>query len=69
MASEEAKAIEAIVMVADQPVEPHLLAQLLEVPPARVEELCGELAEAYRHDDRGLRVGAGGGRLPLPEPS
>jgi segregation and condensation protein B len=56
MASEEAKAIEAIVMVADQPVEPHLLAQLLEVPPGRIEELCGELAEAYRHDDRGFEL-------------
>jgi segregation and condensation protein B len=56
MASEEAKAIEAIVMVADQPVEPHLLAQLLEVPPGRIEELCGELAEAYRNDDRGFEL-------------
>jgi segregation and condensation protein B len=56
MASEEAKAIEAIVMVADQPVEPHLLAQLLEVPPGRIEELCRELAEAYRSDDRGFEL-------------
>jgi segregation and condensation protein B len=56
MASEEAKAIEAIVMVADQPVDPHLLAQLLEVPPARIEELCGELADAYRQDDRGFEL-------------
>jgi segregation and condensation protein B len=56
MASEEAKAIEAIVMVADQPVEPHLLAQLLEVPPGRIEEICGELAEAYRNDDRGFEL-------------
>jgi segregation and condensation protein B len=56
MASEEAKAIEAIVMVADQPVEPHLLAQLLEVPPGRIEELCRELAEAYRNEDRGFEL-------------
>jgi segregation and condensation protein B len=56
MASEEARAIEAIVMVADEPVEPHLLAQLLEVPPGRIEELCTELAEAYRNDDRGFEL-------------
>jgi len=56
MASEEAKAIEAIVMVADQPVDPHLLAQLLEVPPARIEDLCRELAEAYRNEDRGFEL-------------
>src|ERR1700734_2321903 len=62
MASETGRAIEAIVMVADVPVEPHLLAQLLEVAPARVEELCDELAAAYRDDDRGfvlVRVAGG----------
>ena len=31
----DARAIEAIVMVAEEPVEPHLLAQLLEVPPTQ----------------------------------
>ena len=40
MASEEAKAIEAMLMVATEPVEPHLLAQLLEIRPGRVEEIC-----------------------------
>jgi segregation and condensation protein B len=62
MASESQRAIEAIVMVADQPVEPHLLAQLLEVSPARIEEMCDELAAAYRDEDRGfelVRVGGG----------
>jgi segregation and condensation protein B len=62
MASEEARAIEAILMVADEPVAPHLLAQLLEVPPARIEELCQDLADAYRNDDRGfdlVRVAGG----------
>ena len=43
-------------MVADQPVEPHLLAQLLEVAPARIEELCSELAASYREDDRGFEL-------------
>lgn len=56
MATEEARAIEAIVMQADEPVEPHLLAQLLEVPPSRIEELCNELAESYQSDDRGFML-------------
>jgi segregation and condensation protein B len=56
VASEETRAIEAIVMVADQPVDPHLLAQLLEVPPARIDELCQELAQAYRDEDRGFEL-------------
>lgn len=56
MASETTRAIEAILMVADQPVEPHLLAQLLEVAPGRVEELCAELEAAYRDDDRGFQL-------------
>jgi segregation and condensation protein B len=60
--TEARRAIEAILMVADEPLEPHLLAQLLEVSPARVEELCGELAAAYQSDDRGfvlVRVAGG----------
>jgi segregation and condensation protein B len=56
LASEEIRAIEAIVMVSDQPVETHLLAQLLEVPPARIEQLCSELAAAYRVEDRGFEL-------------
>jgi segregation and condensation protein B len=56
MASETLRAIEAIVMVADVPVEPHLLAQLLEVSPGRVEELCAELEASYRDEDRGFSL-------------
>lgn len=56
MASEALRAIEAIVMVADAPVEPRLLAELLEVSPARVEEYCAELEAAYREDDRGFEL-------------
>ena len=55
-------------MVADEPVEPQLLAQLLEVPPAAIEELCAELAAELRGRRPRLRAGAGGRRLPLPEP-
>ena len=46
MAAESLRAIEAILMVAEEPVEPQLLAQLLEVSPARVDELCADLAAA-----------------------
>ena len=62
MATEEARAIEAVLMVADEPVEPHLLAQLLEVSVTRVEELCQELSDAYLNEDRGfvlVRVAGG----------
>ena len=50
-------------MVADEPVDPQLLAQLLEVPTARVDELCAELAEpSTSEDERGfvlVRVAGG----------
>jgi segregation and condensation protein B len=62
MATESQRAIEAILMVADEPVDPQILAQLLEVSPARVDELCEELAAAYETDDRGfvlVRVAGG----------
>ncbi|MCU1496919.1 MAG: scpB [Acidimicrobiales bacterium] len=54
MASEAHKAIEAILMVAQEPVDPHLLAQVLEVSPTVVEELCTELADGYQAQDRGF---------------
>ena len=59
---EELRAIEAILMVADEPIEPGLMAQLLEVTPARIDEMCAELAAAYEADDRGfvlVRVAGG----------
>ena len=65
VASEATRAIESILMVADEPVEPQLLAQLLEMSPARVEELCEELAAAYEAEDRGFVLArvAGGWRF------
>ena len=39
MSTDAARAIEAILMVAQEPVDPHLLAQLLEVAPAVVEAI------------------------------
>ena len=62
MASEEQRAIEAILMVAEEPVEPQLMGQLLEMSPRKVEELCAELAADYENDDRGfvlVRVAGG----------
>ena len=52
--TETHRALEAILLVADEPAEPNLLAQLLEVPPARVEELCAELAARYVTDEHGF---------------
>src|SRR5690348_11368362 len=43
-------------MVSDQPVEPNLLAQLLELTPARVEELCAQLQAEYEEDGRGFEL-------------
>jgi segregation and condensation protein B len=45
------RAIEAIVMVATEPIEPRLLAEVLEVAVDEVERLCSALAVAY--DDAG----------------
>lgn len=65
MTGENSRAIEAILMVAEEPVEPHLLAQLLELPAAQIDDLCSELASTYEAEDRGfvLVKVAGGYRL------
>ena len=54
MASEAERAIEAILMVAEEPVEPQLLGQLLEMSPKKIEELCATLAATYESEDRGF---------------
>src|SRR6478672_2820943 len=54
MAEDIARAIEAIVMVAEEPVPPNLLAQLLEVPVTSVEEACNALVAAYDNEGRGF---------------
>lgn len=48
------RAIEAILLVADQPTEPQLLAQLLEVPVDSVERICEELRTSLEQEDRGF---------------
>ena len=59
------RAIEAVLMVAELPVEPQLLAQLLEIPVARVTELCETMAAGYEAEGRGftLVAVAGGWRF------
>jgi segregation and condensation protein B len=52
--TEEQRAIEAILMVAEDPIEPGLLAQLLEVSVERIEQMCAELAAQYEADERGF---------------
>jgi segregation and condensation protein B len=58
------RAIEAIVMVADLPIPTKLLAELLEVPAADVDQACQELAAGYEVDGRGFILAkvAGGWR-------
>ncbi|MCY3632970.1 MAG: SMC-Scp complex subunit ScpB [bacterium] len=59
---EARQAVEAIVMVAEEPVAPGLMAQLIEIPVEQVETICEQLAEEYRADGRGFElVRAGGG--------
>jgi len=58
-------AIEAVVLAATEPVPPALLAQLVELPTTRVEELCEELAAEYEREGRGFQLArvAGGYRF------
>jgi segregation and condensation protein B len=66
MESEElGRAVEAVLLVAVEPVPPGLLAELLEEPVERVEETLDTLAQGYANQGRGfllVRI-AGGARL------
>ena len=60
--TERRRAVEAILMVAEEPIPPGLLAQLLETGVADVEALCAQLAAIYDAEDRGfvlVRVAGG----------
>lgn len=61
----ERKVIEAILLLADEPVPAGVIGEVLERPRSEVEGLLRELAAAYARDDRGfvLREAAGGWRL------
>jgi hypothetical protein len=54
--TETVRAIEAIVLVAHEPVPTDLIAQLLEIPALTVDEVCGRLAATYEEAGHGLLV-------------
>ncbi len=47
-------AIEAVLMVAERPIEPRLLAQLVETSVESVEAACADLDAVYREQGRGF---------------
>jgi segregation and condensation protein B len=51
---EAKRAIEAVVLAATEPVEPRVLAELVELPLTRVEQLCTQLAAEYDDERRGF---------------
>ena len=59
------RAVEAIVLVSETPIDVNLLGQLLELRPAIVDELCRELAAEYEAQGRGFQLArvAGGWRF------
>ncbi len=63
--TENKRAIEALLMVAEEPVKPNQMAQLLELSHQKVEYLCQELAKEYETQNRGfiLTKVAGGYRF------
>ena len=61
MSDEIRRALEAVVMVADAPVAPEMLAQLTGLASDRVEALLTELAEEYAAEGRGFQLARVGG--------
>ena len=56
VSAESVRALEAILMVAMEPVDPSLLAQLLELSVAAVEGLCERLAVTYDEAGHGFAL-------------
>lgn len=54
--TEARRAIEAMLLVASEPTEEHLLAQVVELPPETVRGICLELAAVYDADRRGFQL-------------
>ena len=69
MQDEARRALEAIIMVADEPADPALLGQLVEMAPAAVEELLEQVAASYEQEARGFQLVkvAGGWRFQSHE--
>lgn len=63
--TETVRAIEAIILVAQEPVPTDLIAQLVEIPSAKVDEVCGGLQNAYEDAGHGFQIAkvAGGWRF------
>lgn len=63
--TETVRAIEAIVLVSQEPVPTDLIAQLVEIPSAKVDEICGGLQRAYEDAGHGFQIAkvAGGWRF------
>lgn len=63
--AEQWRALEAVVLVATEPVPPTLLAQLLELPLTQVEAAADALARQYEQEGRGYQLArvAGGYRF------
>ena len=56
MLSPEARAIEAVLVAAVEPVAPGVLAELLEIPTEQIEPFCDELIASCRDEGRGFEV-------------
>jgi segregation and condensation protein B len=56
MSGEIKRALEAIIMVADTPVQTDMLAQLTGMPADRVEAVLVELGAEYASDERGFQL-------------
>ena len=54
--TEARRAIEAMLLVASEPTEINLLAQMVELPADTVRTICVELAESYRSEGRGFQL-------------
>jgi len=54
VSTESKRAIEAVVLAALEPIEPNVLAQLVEIPVDEVERLAAELAAEYEQEQRGF---------------
>lgn len=63
--AEVVRAVEAILLVAQEPVPTDLIAQLVEMPSASIEEVCIRLAETYEAAGHGFQIAkiAGGWRF------
>jgi segregation and condensation protein B len=63
--AEVVRAVEAILLVAQEPVPTDLIAQLVEMPSASIEEVCTRLAETYESAGHGFQIAkiAGGWRF------